>query len=174
MAARSGAGRRSPSSSSGLTLAQVGGIPLGSFLGYTAGWRATFWMVAVISPLWLSRLSGACRDPYAGDDAREPRAHLISPVLMPAILVTASMMGAAWILFTYFAPLLEDRMGYGRNGVTFMLVLSARAQSSATCSADGSPTIGPARALIVVTIGLIVDRSALFRSCRSPTSRWWR
>ena len=42
---------------------------------------------------------------------------------MPAILITASMMGAAWILFTYFAPVLEERMGYGRNGVTFILVV---------------------------------------------------
>ena len=34
-------------------------------------------------------------------------------------------MGAAWILFTYFAPFLEDGMGYGRNGVTIALVISA-------------------------------------------------
>ena len=47
----------------GLTLAQVGGIPVGSFLGYTAGWRATFWMVGgdLGHCLRLSPSSGACR-----------------------------------------------------------------------------------------------------------------
>ena len=39
-----------------------------------------------------------------------------------AILITASMMGAAYILFTFFGPLIEERMGYGRNGVTAILV----------------------------------------------------
>ena len=141
----------------GLTLAQVGGIPVGSFLGYTAGWRATFWMVAGIALLAL-----------AGILWRVPRIQtpvttlaslgrtLISPVLMPSILVTASMMGAAWILFTYFAPLLEDRMGYGRNGVTGLLVVfGAGAVIGNMLGGRISDRIGPARALIFITIGLI-------------------
>ena len=81
---------------------------------------------------------------------------LISPVLMPSILVTASMMGAAWILFTYFAPLLEDRMGYGRNGVTGLLVVfGAGAVIGNMLGGRISDRIGPARALIFITIGLI-------------------
>ena len=107
----------------GLTLAQVAGIPVGSFLGYTAGWRATFWMVAAITALAL--LGIAWRVPRLRTPVTTLRVlgrTLASPVLMPAILVTASMMGAVWTLFTYVAPLLEDRMGYGRDGVTMILV----------------------------------------------------
>ncbi len=142
----------------GLTLAQVGGIPIGSFLGYTAGWRATFWMVAAIAALAL-----------VGIIWRVPRIRtpvttlailgrtLASPVLMPAILVTASMMGAAWMLFTYFAPLLEERMGYGRNGVTFMLVVfGAGAVLGNMIGGWLSDRIGPARSLIAVAIGLVI------------------
>jgi MFS transporter, DHA1 family, inner membrane transport protein len=142
----------------GLTLAQVGGIPIGSFLGYTAGWRATFWLVAAASVLSLIAILW-----------RVPRIHtpvttlatlgrtLVSPVLMPAILVTASMMAAAWIIFTYFAPLLEDRMGYGRNGVTFILVIfGVGAVIGNMAGGRISDIIGPARALTFVTVGLIV------------------
>jgi DHA1 family inner membrane transport protein len=142
----------------GLTLAQVGGIPIGSFLGYTAGWRATFWMVAAIAALALAGILWRVppiRTPVT--TLASLGRTLVSPVLMPAILVTASMMGAAWVLFTYFAPLLEDRMGYGRNGVTFMLVLfGAGAVIGNMMGGWLSDRIGPARALIAVTIGLII------------------
>lgn len=141
----------------GLTLAQVGGIPVGSFLGYTAGWRATFWMVAGIALLAL-----------AGILWRVPRIQtpvttlaslgrtLISPVLMPSILVTASMMGAAWILVTYFAPLLEDRMGYGRDGVTALLVVSGVGAIIGNMMGGRlADRIGAARSIILVAVGLI-------------------
>jgi DHA1 family inner membrane transport protein len=142
----------------GLTLAQVAGIPIGSFLGYTAGWRATFWLVAAMTALAL-----------AGVAWRVPRIHtpvtdlaslgrtLASPVLMPAILVTASMMGAVWMLFTYLAPLLEQRMGYGRDGVTFILVVfGAGAVIGNIIGGRLSDWIGPARSLLLVTIALIL------------------
>jgi len=65
-------------------------------------------------------------------------------------------MAAAWIIFTYFAPLLEDRMGYGRNGVTFILVVfGAGAVIGNMLGGRVSDRIGPARALIFVTIGLL-------------------
>jgi DHA1 family inner membrane transport protein len=142
----------------GLTLAQVAGIPIGSFLGYTAGWRATFWLVAAITALAL-----------AGVAWRVPRIQtpvtnlaslgrtLASPVLMPAILVTASMMSAVWILFTYLAPLLEDRMGYSRDGITFILVVfGAGAVIGNMIGGRLSDWIGPARSLILVAIALIL------------------
>ena len=142
----------------GLTLAQVAGIPLGSFLGYTAGWRATFWLVAATSVLSLIAILWRVpriRTPVTTLSTLGRT--LVSPVLMPAILVTASMMAAAWIIFTYFAPLLEDRMGYGRNGVTFILVVfGIGAVIGNMAGGRIADRIGPARALIFVTIGLIV------------------
>lgn len=142
----------------GLTLAQVAGIPIGSFLGYTAGWRATFWLVAAITVLALVGVIWRVppiRTPVT--TLRNLGRTLASPVQMIAILVTASMMGAAWILFTYFAPLLEERMGYGRDGVTFLLVVfGAGAVIGNMLGGWISDRIGPARALIVITIGLIL------------------
>src|SRR4029079_12217007 len=43
----------------GLSLAQAGGIPIGSFVGYTAGWGATFLLVAAISLVGLPAMSRA-------------------------------------------------------------------------------------------------------------------
>jgi MFS transporter, DHA1 family, inner membrane transport protein len=142
----------------GLTLAQVAGIPIGSFLGYTAGWRATFWMVAAITVLAL--LGILWRVPRIRTPVNTLASlgrTLASPVLMPAILVTASVMGAAWILFTYFAPLLEERMGYGRNGVTFILVVfGAGAVIGNMLGGWLSDRIGPARSLVFSAVLLIL------------------
>ncbi len=109
----------------GFPLAMIAGIPAGSFIGYTAGWRATFWLVVVVSTAAL--VSILLRVPHI---ERGPITTLsglgrtlASPALMTAVLITASMMTAVWILFTYLAPLLEHRMGYGRDGVTLLLVI---------------------------------------------------
>jgi DHA1 family inner membrane transport protein len=142
----------------GLTLAQVAGIPVGSFLGYTAGWRATFWMVAAISALALAgifRFVPAIRTPVTTLSSLART--LASPALMTAILITASMMSAAYIVFTYFAPLLEDRMGYGRDGVSLVLVVyGGGAVIGNMLGGWLADRIGPVRALILICIGQII------------------
>lgn len=42
---------------------------------------------------------------------------------MLAILFTGSFLGSLYVLYTYVAPLLSDTMGYGRDGVTFVLLM---------------------------------------------------
>lgn len=142
----------------GFPLAMLVGIPAGSFIGYTAGWRAAFWVVVVLTVvalacvLWrvprirtpATTLSGLGRT-------------LTSPMLMTAILVTATMMTAVWILFTYFAPLLEGRMGYARDGVTFVLIsFGAGAVIGNMIGGKLTDRIGPTRALVMIAVGSIL------------------
>jgi predicted MFS family arabinose efflux permease len=153
----------------GLSLAQAGGIPIGSFLGYTAGWRATFWLVVATSVLAFGAVAWRVpriRTPV--NTLADLGRTLVSPVLMPAILVTASAMGAAWILFTYFAPFLEDRMGYARNGVTTALVIyGAGAVIGNIVGGWLSDRLGPARAMMLV-IGALVLLLPIFSALPMP------
>jgi predicted MFS family arabinose efflux permease len=153
----------------GLSLAQAGGIPLGSFLGYTAGWRATFWFVVATSLLAL--VAVAWRVPRIRTPVNtlaDLGRTLVSPILMPAILVTASAMGAAWILFTYFAPFLEDGMGYGRNGVTTALVVyGVGAVAGNIVGGWLADRLGPARAMMLA-IGALVLLLPLFSALPLP------
>lgn len=109
----------------GLTLAQVLGVPVGSWAGYTYGWQAAFWIVALITGI---SLAGVIRlvpgqVPFQPTSLASLGRVLTAPRKMLAVTFTVSFLAAIYVLYTYVAPLLETKMGFGRDGVTFMLVL---------------------------------------------------
>lgn len=109
----------------GLTLAQVAGVPAGSFLAYTLGWRSAFWAVALLALpcLWLlaTKVPPGLGVPAVrlADLARV----LADGRLMLAILFTTTFLGAIFLLYSYLGPLLNRAMGFERNGITAALVL---------------------------------------------------
>ncbi len=138
----------------GLTVAQVAGVPAGSFVGYTFGWRAGFAMVVLLALpcLWLiwTRVPKGLEIPPAslGDLART----LGNLPAMLAILITASFLGAIYVLYTYLAPLLEQTMGYGRNGVTgVLLVFGAGAVLGNIAGGRMADRLGPLRTLLLLS-----------------------
>ena len=109
----------------GLTLAQVVGVPAGSWIAYTFGWRWTFWLtVALALPcialIWREVPRGLSFQPVGLRDLSES---LSDWRTMLAVLFTASFLGAIYVLYTYIAPLFSETMGFGRDGVTLILVL---------------------------------------------------
>jgi predicted MFS family arabinose efflux permease len=108
---------------SGLTLATVFGVPLGTALGERLGWRATFIAVAVLSALALlgiaAGLPRVATPPVAslGDRLKLAARRDIQSVL--ALTVIALTGGFA--VYTYFAPFLETIGGF--QGDTLALVL---------------------------------------------------
>ncbi|MBX2870116.1 MAG: MFS transporter [Acidiferrobacterales bacterium] len=108
----------------GLTLSQVMGVPVGSFLGYTYGWPVAFLLVttlSVICALLIYHLVPR-KMPFQVNTLTTLGRSLLDWRSLLSVLFTASFLGAIYILFTYFAPLLETRMGYQRNGVTIVLL----------------------------------------------------
>ncbi|PWJ22409.1 MFS transporter [Jannaschia seohaensis] len=110
----------------GITLAGVIGVPGGSWIAYTYGWRTAFWAVAVLSAvfavvLWLRVPAGLRFQPVR---LRDLGGVLGDWKLMLAIGFTAVFLAAIYVPFTYLAPLLEARMGLGRDGVTVALLIA--------------------------------------------------
>ncbi len=108
----------------GFTLAQVIGVPLGSFLAYTFGWPSAFLTVAALSTVCLIGVSRMVpSDLQVQPNPLRVLWHTITdwPVIN-AVLFTASFIACNYIVITLMAPLLESRMGYSRDGVTFLLV----------------------------------------------------
>lgn len=109
----------------GLTLANVLGVPFGTFVGQQFGWRVAFWIVSGFGVLAL-----------AGVTALVPNRHDSGPVglghevrvlrdaqVWLALAMTVLGFGGVFVVFTYIAPILEDVTGFSPHAVTLLLVL---------------------------------------------------
>ncbi|SAL68891.1 major facilitator transporter [Caballeronia peredens] len=109
----------------GLTLANVLGVPFGTFVGQELGWRATFWIVAalgVLSALGVTALVPNRHDAAPGNLGREVRV-LRDPQVWLALTMTVLGFGGVFVVFTYIAPILEQVGGFSPRAVTLVLVL---------------------------------------------------
>jgi DHA1 family inner membrane transport protein len=109
----------------GLTLANVLGVPLGTLLGQIAGWRATFWAVTLIGMIACAGLIlvlPAQSNQTKIDLMRELRA-LGERTVWLALAATVLFAASMFTLFTYIAPLLRDVTHLSPNGVSWTLLL---------------------------------------------------
>ncbi|AZM47222.1 MFS transporter [Streptomyces sp. WAC 06738] len=116
----------------GLTVANVVGVPGGTLLGQTVGWRATFLAVAAIGVVGLAgvarlvpdlpQTSGEPSSPGATGLRRELAAFLNVQVLL-AMGMTVVGFGGVFAAITYIAPMMTEVTGYADSSVTWLLVL---------------------------------------------------
>ncbi|MBA1345908.1 MULTISPECIES: MFS transporter [Rhizobium] len=109
----------------GLTLANVLGVPLGTAIGQAYGWRATFGVVTVIgivTILGLIAILPRDKQQENGSILREIAA-LRNGGLWLALSTTVFFAASMFTLFTYIAPLLRDVTGVSPEGVTWTLFL---------------------------------------------------
>ena len=109
----------------GLTLANVLGVPLGTALGQYAGWRSTFWAVTVIGVI---ALIGLIR--FLPTNRNEEKLNMRAELgalrgagIWLSLTMTALFSASMFTLFTYIAPLLGEVTGVSPNGVTWTLLL---------------------------------------------------
>jgi DHA1 family inner membrane transport protein len=109
----------------GLTLANVLGVPLGTALGQAAGWRATFWAVVGIGIVaaaalyaWLPR---GMKSTGAGllQEARTLGRTQVLLAMLISVLASASLFS----VFTYITPILENVTRDSPHQVTWVLLL---------------------------------------------------
>ncbi|WP_213949559.1 MFS transporter [Luteibacter sp. dw_328] len=109
----------------GLTLANVLGVPFGTFLGQWAGWRSTFWAVTalgVIAALGVARFVPSLPNLKAPDMRRELRV-LREPQALIALGMTVLGFGGVFTVFTYIAPILQEQSHVSPHWTGAVLVL---------------------------------------------------
>lgn len=109
----------------GLTLANVIGVPMGTAFGQLYGWRTTFWGVAgigIVAFIGLMISLPAQKDAEKTDIKAEVSA-LAERKLWLSLSMTVFFAAAMFALFSYIAPMLLDITGITAQGVSWTLFL---------------------------------------------------
>ncbi|MEU3736643.1 MFS transporter [Streptomyces sp. NPDC032198] len=109
----------------GLTVANVVGVPLGTLVGQTLGWRVTFSIVAglgVIGLVGIAKLVPELPKPE-GVRLRHELAAFRNVQVLLAMAMTILGFGGVFAAVTYLAPMMTDVAGYADSSVTWLLVL---------------------------------------------------
>ena len=109
----------------GLTVANIGGVPAATWIGQQVGWRVAFAGTAMlglvtIAALWLALPAGA---PGARPDVRRELKVLARPEVLLAMGTTVLGSGAMFALYTYVAPMLAAITHASPGFVALALVL---------------------------------------------------
>ncbi|MCR8656735.1 MFS transporter [Paenibacillus sp. T3-5-0-4] len=109
----------------GLTIANIVGVPFGTFIGQQFGWRASFGVITILG--FIALLGIAKYIPSIKENQHVSIMQEINAVMKPQVLLTlvAGLFGCAslFALFTYISPILQQISGFQEHSVTWILVL---------------------------------------------------
>ncbi|BDT66398.1 inner membrane transport protein YdhP [Comamonadaceae bacterium OS-1] len=157
---------------SGLTVALVTGVPLGTFIGQHFGWRATFLAVAALGVvamlISLFFIPSTLKHNKPASVLQQLQV-LKQPRLLLVYAMTAVGYGGSFVAFTYLAPILQELSGFGTNAVS--LVLMVYGVSVAFGNIWGGKLAdkhGPITALKILFLGLAAVLLVLSLTASSP------
>lgn len=109
----------------GLTVANIIGVPFGTFVGQQFGWRSSFLIIAIIGFITLIGIYMLVPKPkeQKSTDLKKELAVLKNNQLWLALLIAMFCFGSVFTLFTYITPILTDVTGFQSNAVSWMLVV---------------------------------------------------
>ncbi|MGG3622301.1 MFS transporter [Bacillus gobiensis] len=110
----------------GLTVATVTGVPIGTFIGQQSGWRMAFLaivivgIIAFLANIFLvpPHLQKAARTTF-GDQLKL----LTNGRLLLVFIITALGYGGTFVVFTYLSPLLQEITGFQEGTVAAILLV---------------------------------------------------
>lgn len=134
----------------GLTVATVTGVPLGTFIGQAFGWRATFWGVAALGVIAIA--ASALLIPK--NLKQSPPAKfsdmfklVTNGRLLLGFAITALGYGGTFVAFTYLTPILEDVTKIDSKLVSIVLLVYGVAVAIGNALGGRLANHNPTRAL---------------------------
>ena len=158
----------------GLTVALVTGVPLGTWIGQSFGWQATFLGVVLLGVIGL--IASAVLVPSdlpqsASPSLRAQARVLTSPRLLLVYLITALGYGGNFIAFTYLAPMLTDVTGLSAGAVSLVILLyGASVAVGNILGGRLADRMGPVPALTLIFAGLAVLLAAFGLALPHPVA----
>nr|WP_068892521.1 MFS transporter [Pedobacter panaciterrae] len=144
----------------GLTIANVIGVPLGTYIGHNYSWRYTFIIIVIVGLVTLLSLKSwmpnlpATKNRDLGKELnffKLPESWLI-------ILMIAIGTGGLFSWYSYIAPLLTEVSGFSANSITYILVVAGLGMLVGNfIGGKLADKISPAKATIALLIAMSVS-----------------
>jgi DHA1 family arabinose polymer transporter-like MFS transporter len=144
----------------GLTIANVIGVPLGTYIGHNYSWRYTFVIIVIVGIVTLLSLKSwmpalpATKNRDLGKELnffKLPESWLI-------ILMIAIGTGGLFSWYSYIAPLLTEVSGFSANSITYILVVAGLGMLVGNfIGGKLADKISPAKATITLLIAMSIS-----------------
>jgi DHA1 family arabinose polymer transporter-like MFS transporter len=157
----------------GLTVANIIGVPIGTYIGHNLSWRISFMLIALIAFIaagsikkWMPDLPAAKSKGFA-DSVKAFKK------LDPWIIILISAIGTgglfAWI--SYIAPLMTEVAGFGANSITMIMIIAGLGMAvgnfvGGRLADRYSPLNTTGFLLLAMVVSLVIV--ALFTQFRAP------
>lgn len=142
----------------GLTLANILGVPLGTLVGQSFGWRATFGVITALGivalvPVYFLVPEIATK---ASGGMRRELTVLRHPDVLLAIATTVLSSASVFTLFTYVVPILQDLSGFTPANITLILFMIGIGLTVGITLGGKFSDRGPMRAMITMLVGMAI------------------
>ncbi|UTW11390.1 MFS transporter [Marinobacterium rhizophilum] len=158
----------------GLTVALVTGVPLGTWIGQNFGWNATF---LVVSALGLVALIGSALLVPSNLKKAVPAtlsqqlSVLTQPRLLLVYAMTAVGYGGTFVAFTYLVPILEQVSGFESSFISLiMLVYGVSVAVGNIWGGRLADRLGPIKALYIMFTALALVLLAFTFTAGNPVT----
>jgi len=167
------AGRAVGQMFAGLTLANVLGVPAGTWVSLQFGWHTTFFTVAALGTIAMISILTSIKS-SGHSEAKDIKTQLLAfknPMLLISLAITAFAWSGFMTLYGYLAPIAMHITGYGQESVTWILVIvgvgliignTLGGRSSDKDLGKASMFWAIAMIVSLVVVGLVVDNKILF------------
>ena len=147
----------------GLTVANIIGVPLGTYIGHNLSWRISFMLIAAVAlvaagavKLWMPVLKANAENSFA-----KSLTIFKQPGLWMIIGISAIGTGGMFAWISYIAPLMTEVGGFKSNTITIIMVIAGLGMAAGNFAggrlADRfSPLITTAAILTFMVLALLI------------------
>ncbi|MFS0841007.1 MFS transporter [Paenibacillus sp. 1P03SA] len=137
----------------GLTVATITGVPIGTFIGQQWGWRLAFAaivLVGVVAFIANSMLIPSTLPKGVRTTFRDQLKLVTNGRLLLMFIITALGYGGTFVVFTFLSPLLHNVTGFAENTVTLLLLVYGIAIAAGNVIGGKAANRKPLPALLVM------------------------
>ncbi|GIU16473.1 MFS transporter [Shewanella colwelliana] len=167
------AGRAVGQMFAGLTLANVLGVPGGTWIGLQFGWHTTFITVAALGLIAMLFILAVIKTDGHGEakDIKTQLQAFKNPMLLASLAITVFAWSGFMTFYGYIAPIAMHITGFGEHAVTWILVIvgigliignTLGGRSSDSNLQKASLYWAIAMIISLVLVGLALDNKILF------------